>query len=1459
MSERDPNAELSPIKRALIEVRQLRERVADLESRASEPLAIVGMSVRAPGGVVDVPGFADLLWSGTDAISDIPADRWPTAEWFDEAQETPGRMYVRHGGFIGDVSGFDAEFFGIAPAEAASLDPQQRLTLELAWEALEDAGHAPTSLAGTRAAVYLGISNSDYGRTLFSRPDLIDPYFSSGNAYSVAAGRVAYVLGFAGPAVAVDTACSSSLVALHLAAQGLRNGDCELALVGGVNLILSPEVNVNFCKAGMLSRDGRCRTFDASADGYARGEGGGMVVLRRLRDALADGDRVLAIVRGTAINQDGRSNGLTAPNGPAQQAVIRTALEAAGVSPHTIGYVEAHGTGTSLGDPIELGALAAVLAEGRSAQTPVAVGSVKTNIGHLEAAAGIVGVIKTVIALGRQEIPPHLHLRTPNPLIDWTAPLAVPTTVMPWPTIDGRRLAGVSSFGFSGTNAHIVLESGPEAPRRTNPVAREQQILALSARSHPALRAVAARFVDTLSSGASNSDWLRDVCATANGGRTHFAHRVSVTAVSADTMAASLREWLDGTETPAVVAGAPREGASMPRVAFLFPGQGPQYVGMGRELYQSAPVFRAALDECAAVLEPYIGQPLLPVIFPAAGDASAIDRAELAQPAMFAFEVALARLWMSWGIAPAAVLGHSFGEYAAACVAGVLSLDDAARIVAARARFTSAAPGHGAMVVVEASADEVETALRGQDAVSIAANNGARNTVISGERTAVERIAAGFVEQGRRATPLRVAHGFHSAMMDPVLDHFDAAIAGIRCHAPATLLVSSLTGTLAGPATLAAPGYWRRHLRETVRFAEATATLAAQGITHFIEISPHPVLLGMAAETIGHAVSVPSLRREHPAWADMLHGVQTLYADGAAIDWRGVEHGQAARRVALPTYPFQRRRHWIDVSHPATASKDAWHSISTTLDQEASRGPLDLHAESYPDKWRAIAKLASAQILATLHELGAFRTAGEQHTVASLLATTGILPVHTRLVTRWLDRLSASGVLRSTGTAYGVADLAAIDPLPAVWQQVDALFEDNRELLAYIRNCTARMTEIVTGRQSALESLFPDGSFDLATALYERSATMRYVNGLAGAALAAVVAASPADRQLRVLEIGAGTGGTTSALLPRLPASRGRYIYTDVSEAFFGNARTRFAAFPHVQFATLDLERDLGEQGYAPGSVDIVVSSNAVHAVRNLATALRQIATLLAPGGSLILVESTADLALFDITTGLIEGWQHFEDGLRGDSPLLPAERWVDALRAAGMASAGAWPTHTLGATLGQHVVVAMTPGVLSARLDAPDTAIGTAASSQLSSESGTVSIVDQLASALPGDRLAIMRDLVRAEVMRVLRLSADAAPDRLDRLMDLGMDSLMAVQLRNAFTRACGIERLPATLTFDHPTIEALALYLLDRLALSEPAAAAAVEPAETPAVERLDADAVAAMSEDEVEALLLERLKHS
>ena len=672
------DTDLSPLKRAIVEIRDLKARLAESDRRQHEPIAVVGMGLRFPGGANDPASYWRMLRDGVDAIREVPAERWPIDALYDADPDAPGRMSTRYGGFLEDVDRFDASFFGISRREADSMDPQQRLLLEVAWEALEHAGIAPDGVFGGEGGVFLGISNSDYFRMLLADPQQIDVYTTTGNTPSIAAGRLAYVLGIHGPAVSVDTACSSSLVALHLATQSLRSGECEFALAGGVNLILSPELTINFSRARMMAPDGRCKTFDAAADGYVRSEGCGIVVLKRLSDAQAAGDTVLAVIRGSAMNQDGRSGGLTAPNGPAQERVVTAALANGGVRAADVGYVEAHGTGTSLGDPIEVHALGAVLCRERPATDPLLLGSVKTNLGHTETAAGIAGFIKVVLMVQHGVVPPHLHLTELSPHIAAEdLPIAVPTAPTPWPATDAGRIAGVSSFGLSGTNAHVVVAEppAPAPPAEATAPERPVHVLALSARSPAALRELAARYRTHLAEHPEQA--LADVAYSANLGRARLDHRLAVVAADGAEAGKRLAASEHGPATGVVIG---RPGSAAPDVAFVFTGHGSHYPGMGRELYRTSAVFRDAIDRCDAALRGVIDRTLPDVLF---GGDGLLDQMAYAQPGLFALQYALVELWRSWGVQPTLVAGHSAGEYVAAVVAGVLSLEDGLRLIAA--------------------------------------------------------------------------------------------------------------------------------------------------------------------------------------------------------------------------------------------------------------------------------------------------------------------------------------------------------------------------------------------------------------------------------------------------------------------------------------------------------------------------------------------------------------------------------------------------------------------------------------------------------------------------------------------------------------------------------------------------------------------------------------------------------
>ncbi len=1596
MTPPDTRAELSPLKRAFLALEDARARLAQAEGAAREPIAVIGMGCRVPGAD-DPAAFWRLMHEGRDAVSPIPRERFDIDAYYDPDTEVPGRIAVREAGFIRQVDGFDPGFFGISPREAHGMDPQQRLLLEVSWEALEHAAQAPDRLSKSATGVYFGLCSTDYASMILQTGDaaLLDSHYTSGVAHSVASGRISYLLGLQGPSLTVDTACSSSLVAVHLACQALRAGECRMALAGGANLMLSADLFIAFSHSRMLAPDGRCKTFDAAADGFARGEGAGVVVLKRLADAQADGDRILAVIRGSAVNQDGPSSGLTAPNGPAQEAVIREALARAGAVPGDVGYIEAHGTGTQLGDPLEVQALGKVFGPGRDAAQPLWLGSVKTNLGHLEAAAGVTGLIKVVLALQHQQIPAHLHFRQPSPHIAWSElPLRVPTALTPWPAIGGRRLAGVSSFGFSGTNAHVVVEQAPQAlvAPAAEPADAGVQLYVLSAREPAALRELAARHAAALR--ALPDTPLASACHTANTGRAHFAHRAAIAAHDIS----ELCERLD-----ALARGDPATGLRVaqvqrrdpPRVAFLFTGQGSQYAGMARGLFDSMPVFRDALQRCADALEGRLARPLLELLFAADAPAGEIDRTEFTQPALFAVEYALAELWRSWGVTPSVVMGHSVGEVAAACVAGVMSLADALHLVCERARLMGALPAGGAMAAIQAAHTEVAPQVAAHAAVlAIAAINAPGQTVVSGAAAQVDALCQAFTERGVRCQRLPVSHAFHSPLVEPMLDAFERVVAGLRLAAPRLRLISNLSGALAVGDEIRQAAYWRRHVREPVRFADGVRSLAALRPEVCIEIGPQPALLALLAAGFDTVLPerVASLRKGRADREQMLDALASLYLEGAEIDWRAVQAGQTRAPIELPTYPFQRERHWFSarpmasagqprgratghpllgvrlrsateqsiyeghigadapryvaqhrvqgqVVLPATAYLElllaaaadrfgadadagvvehitlqtamrladgpaAARTVQLLLDaprdgavaarlcslpeeagdseewtchvtarlplpgaadaapakaapglDDARRqcvhpvdgdafyaglaqralvfgpafqsvrrlwrgagqalGEVALHADLEPERsayrlhpvlldgclqvlaaalsdetddalflpmsigryrwrgraagacwahvvadpaftgetrraelrvfdadggliaelldvrlkrasadtlgrqgeralddclyqvaWRAVPAVADAPpealpvaamaaaaaaaveplraavgleafdtglprldrlcaefIVQALQRMGWAPAPGERVDSAGLAVRLKVVQRHRALLGRLLAILADDGWLVRDGSGWVVQRVfGTVQP-----DRTLAEFAATRPLLAAELELTGRtgaeLAAALRGECDPLQLLFPAGSTETAERVYRDSPPARLFNGLVAEAVAAAAQGRDPDRPLRILEIGAGTGGTTAHVLPRLVDGAVSYTFTDIGPSFVARARQRFGAHRFMQFQVFDLEQDPRAQGLAEAGFDVILASNVIHATSDLRRALARVRQLLAPGGVLVLLEATVPQPWFDLTVGLTEGWWCFTDHeLRPDYPTLPTAGWLRLL-----------------------------------------------------------------------------------------------------------------------------------------------------------------------------------------------------
>lgn len=1631
-----PTEPLSSAQRLLVALKEARQKLEEAERARREPIAIIGMGCRFPGGASSPAAFWELLLKGHDAICEVPKERWDVEAYYDPDPQATGKTYTRSAGFLTTpVDGFDPHFFGISPREALSLDPQQRLLLEVSWEALEHAGQSPTELAGTRAGVFIGIGHDDYLKLIapggFLSED-IGIYGGTGNGYPFASGRISYLLGLHGPNIALDTACSSSLVALHLALASLRAKECELALVGAVQLMLSPAATTSLSRLGALSPDGRSKAFDAAADGFGRGEGCGVIVLKRLSDAIAAGDNICAVVRGSAVNHDGHSSGLTVPSEQAQAELIRQALHSAHLQPDAVHYLEAHGTGTTLGDPIELGALGSVF--GRQRPHPLIVGSVKANLGHLEAAAGMASLIKTVLALQHNQIPPQLHFKTPNPHADWASlSVTIPTRPTPWPVQGDARRAGISSFGMGGTNAHVLLSAAPSPPPKpattaAEPPPRPCQLLTLSAKTEPALRALASAYQASL---ATTTEDLADICFTANTGRAHFTHRLAVVGASPAELRDGLSAFMQGDERSSVVYGQVPRAQQRPKLAFLFTGQGAQYVNMGRELYQTEPVFRQTIDRCDELFQKESGTSLYSVLYPGPEqNRTLIDQTAYTQPALFALEYALAQLWLGWGLQPDYVMGHSVGEYVAACVAGVFSLEAGLALIAARGRLMQALPENGEMLAVMGTAAQVEPILQKENGsrdraarVEIAAFNGPLNVVLAGAREGVRAVARQLESQGLRSRALTVSHAFHSPLMEPMLAEFAATARTVTYAAPQLPVVSNITGELAA-ADIATPDYWVRHVRQPVQFTASIATLKQVGVTCFVELGPKPTLLGLAKECLDSGVYLPSLRQERPDREQLLASLAALYGQGFPIRWQQLYHGQRRRKVPLPTYPFQRERYWVDersapaapvphktapprpghpllgerqlsahrprervfVAHlraaapeyladhrvlgqvivpasvyiemalaagrscfaskpqrdpqratqltieqltipqalvlpageqlvvqlvlspaeedplsfrfqifslvapgddaaadpvwtlhasghlterpppaalkpsdelPAACSFDAprrplmehyqklrtrgleygpafqvvheivsgaqgvWGQVclpealaaqdyvlhpvlldgcfqlvaALTPDdaatylpiayeqiavQRSPQGPVWAHVTAQssagrsdelrfslsvfdaagpsavvtgltirrvgqtparppwrdwlyelafraqpiflpPDSLPAPAEIAAAAasaspaimpqaaldeaealihqleragadyILSALGQLGWRLPVGHQITtaeaasaersisVAQLGERLGIASRHRHLWGRLLAILTEMGYLRRTKEGWSVLQALAAPPTPDPAVRSDAEF-------VLLDRCGKNLAAVLQGQVDPLQLLFPDGDLSTTAAIYQHSGMARLANTLAQRVVQAALRSLAAERGVRILEIGAGTGGTTAYILPHLAPHKTQYVFTDISPRFLSQAQEKFGAYGFLQYQTLDIERDPLAQGLTRSGYDLIVASNVLHATRDLRQTLAHVQQLLAPGGLLVMVEATERRCWVDLTFGLTDGWWRFTDrSLRPDHPLLTPAQWSELLRAAGFAQA---QTITPSATLSQTVII---------------------------------------------------------------------------------------------------------------------------------------------------------------------------
>jgi len=1557
-------------------------------SNGREPIAIIGIGCRFPGGVDGPAAFWQLLSKGVDAVTTIPPNRWGMKMHYHPDPRRPGKTYTQAGGFLDKLDLLDAGFFGLSGREASRLDPQHRLLLEVAWEALENAGLAVEQWAGKDVGVFVGISQYDY-LTLQS-PESVNAYSAIGGALCAAPNRISYLFDFRGPSQATDTACSSAMTSFHDACQSLWRGESVLALAGGVNALLSPGAYIGFSKASMLSQKGRCRAFDADADGFVRAEGAGMVVLKPLSRAVADGDPIYAAVLATGVNQDGRTSGMSLPNQAAQEALLRKVYSEAGVSPRQVQYVEAHGTGTRVGDPIECGALGKVLGQERPEESFLRIGSVKTNIGHLEPAAGIAGLIKLALCLSHRALPASLHFKKPNPEIPFdTLGLRVQTELGPWPQPEAPLVAGVNSFGFGGTNGHAVLtEFKGTWARPADPRPGQAHLFAISARGTEALKALAGRYAGWLEENASIS--LRDLCHSASVRRGHLEDRLAI--VASDV--AQLGEQLAAFQKlqPSAASTSGHASGRCPKLAFVFCGNGPQWWGMGRELLKEEPVFRTAVEKVDHLFRCAGGCSILEELCREESQAR-MDRTDVAQPCLFALQVGLLELWRSWGVEPDATLGHSVGEIAAAYAAGRLHLEDAVKVIHHRSRTQERTAGKGRMAAVGVSAEEAGRLVepyRGR--LSVAGQNSPNSSTLSGEAGALGEVRASLERRNVFWRDLPINYAFHSDAMDPIREDLVASLRELRPTTERLPFVSTVTGASPDGRDLDAD-YWWDNVRCPVLFGAGVDRLIDDGFLVFLELGPHPVLAGYLADCLAargkEGTLVASLRRREPERAALLGAAGKLYARGCSVDWRKLY--PEGTFLPIPNYPWQRERHWfageqeppkehpllgaradslepewrveldlarapyledhkvldavvfpaagvvemalalaaetlgegpyaleeIELPRPLVLPESEALSLRTVFSPEDGRFEIRKEGESrelphvrgqlhrrggplaalpsfeelrhrcpkpftqtefyeaalarrinYGPRFQGLRKvwggadeavgevelserllpdlstyrlhpalldscfqLTLAAQLGSRHEkdlrtfvpvkikrfsyyrapgrtvtartlivergedaitvdcllwdaagsvvaeieglrgqamrLGAVEGSsdclyryqwtyqprddggelsrtdlpdpreiarglgslsqrlsqryGEIHTLSSsadrictayiveafaqlgwemskgqaiapdvLRKRLGVVSEHARLFGRLLEILEHDGFLLRSAHGWTVARKPRLPEAAAMWKALAGRLTESHASTTLLQRCGSRLARLLRGEANSLEVLFPQGQSTLLEHLYDTDPTWLPFNVLVQAAFGQIAVGLPRSRPLRILEVGAGTGGVTSWVLPVLPEDRTDYLYTDVSEVFLSAARRRFEGFPFMKYATLDIERDPAEQGIPVHAFDVVLAADVLHATRDLGRTLENVKRLLKPQGFLVLMEITQKPRWLDLTFGLLKGWWLFEDLERRPShPLLGRPQWLNLLSSSGFVSTALLPPEGMAPHLGHSVLLA--------------------------------------------------------------------------------------------------------------------------------------------------------------------------
>nr|WP_031470777.1 type I polyketide synthase [Sciscionella sp. SE31] len=1382
-----PDELVTALRESVKENNRLAARNRELAEATREPIAIIGMGCRYPGGVESPADLWELVAGGTDAVSEFPTDRgWNLAELFHPDPDHPGTSYAREGGFLHEAAEFDAEFFGISPREALAMDPQQRLLLQVSWEAIERAGLDFPALAGSTTGVFAGIMYHDYGSGVDELAEDVEGYLGIGTAGSVLSGRIAYNFGFEGPAVSVDTACSSSLVAVHLAAQALRAGECGLALAGGATVMGLPDTFIEFSRQRGLAADGRCKSFSAAADGTGWGEGAGVLLLEKLSDAVRNEHPVLAVVAGSAVNSDGASNGLTAPNGPAQERVIRAALANARMSVAEVDVVEAHGTGTRLGDPIEADTLLATY--GRERETPLYLGSVKSNIGHTQAAAGVAGIIKMVEAMRRGQLPRTLHAETPSPHVAWdSGAVELLTGHRDWPEVDRDRAAAVSSFGISGTNSHVVLRQAPEpedVTRERRPLHRIP--LVLSARSEAALPELAGRL---LQNEAETGDLAWSLAST----RTAWAHRAVVTGPGADELRIGL-EALSRNETASGVVTGQAGGG---KLAFLCTGQGAQRVGMGTGLATAFPAFAEAYEEVCALL------PEIRTIT----DADVLARTENAQPALFAFEIAMAALLRSWGVAPDFLLGHSIGEFAAAHLAGVWSLADAAKLVTARGELMGALPAGGAMVALQAAENELELPA----GVSVAAVNGPSSLVLSGEADVVDSVLEGFPD--RRATRLTVSHAFHSALMDEMLEEFAAVAESVTYTRPRIPLVSGLTGEL---AEVTDPRYWVRQVRETVRFADGIGTLHARGVRRFVEIGPDAALSALGADCVTDGRFFPMQRKEQDEAeaADLARA--RLFADGVRLDWTRIFAGTGATRVELPTHPFRRDRFWLAAADRGAAVNRRYEVVWRPIEPGAApEANWTVYAPENHEWAAAAAAILGAPLVHEIPENGpVLAFPGDGAELAELLRSTPA-------------KLWCAAVGDRPGVA-AVGRVAAIEQ-PRRWGgcvQLPARPD---------ADAAARLRAVLGGTED--EVMIDSGGVcarrlvaaEAASQEWSTSGTALITGGTGalGAVVAERLVRAGAEHLVLLSRRGADAPGA-AGLRERL-TELGARVTIHACDAADRDALS----------TVLDELEELRVVVHAAGVLDDALLDDAtperfasvarpkVTGARNLyelthgldaLVLFSSVAGVLGNGGQAAYAAANAELDALarawraDGVPAVSIAWGPWAEG--GMAEAVDEEVRRKGLRAMAPEAAAEEFVRALAADRPEVTVADFDwPEFFDDFRDAPMLAELPRPESGKGAPEPETNLRERLAGLIEPEQRRMLLGLVRDTVARVLGHPDSRGVGAERPFTELGFDSLTAVELRNRLDAATGAA-VPATIVFDHPTPAALAGYLWQELA---------------------------------------------